>query len=479
MLETASSLTGARGAALIRADLVRARSLGVLRGVLADQIGAAFLELLETLAVESDAARIGSVYGRLFGLLAEEAELYPEPLVGDGWQNHLLDRLLADENAFSRKAQRADFEQIGAALLAQTRCDLVTLRALFSLDAERLARAAAHAAGAEPVEPWVSWRDFSALGTGPPLHTPAGRELKSRLAAVADWPPLAPELAAYYARVGAGLFGRYRAFRWLHNSPHGGGHLEGVPEPDPIRLEQLIGYDSERELVLQNTEQFLAGFPANSVLFYGDRGTGKSSTVKALLNAYAERGLRLVEVAKDDLADFPRIIALLRDRPEPSSCSSTTSRSTSMSTTTVASRRSWKAASRLGRPTSCCTPRPTGAIWSRSAGVTASPYSRPRSTARTRFRRSCRCPTASASERSSPRPTRLAIWRSWKRSWASGAWRSILPSCGVARCSGPSGTTAAAAARRASSSTTLKGSWRWRQSGRAQNADASGSRPGS
>ncbi|HYU19374.1 MAG TPA: ATP-binding protein [Chloroflexota bacterium] len=316
MLETASSLTGARGAALIRADLVRARSLGVLRGVLADQIGAAFLELLETLAVESDAARIGSVYGRLFGLLAEEAELYPEPLVGDGWQNHLLDRLLADENAFSRKAQRADFEQIGAALLAQTRCDLVTLRALFSLDAERLARAAAHAAGAEPVEPWVSWRDFSALGTGPPLHTPAGRELKSRLAAVADWPPLAPELAAYYARVGAGLFGRYRAFRWLHNSPHGGGHLEGVPEPDPIRLEQLIGYDSERELVLQNTEQFLAGFPANSVLFYGDRGTGKSSTVKALLNAYAERGLRLVEVAKDDLADFPRIIALLRDRPE-------------------------------------------------------------------------------------------------------------------------------------------------------------------
>ena len=86
--------------------------------------------------------------------------------------------------------------------------------------------------------------------------------------------------------------------------------------PDPIRLDQLVGYERERELVLQNTEQFLAGFAANSVLLYGDRGTGKSSTVKALLNEHAERGLRLVEVSRDDLGDFPWIIQQLRERPE-------------------------------------------------------------------------------------------------------------------------------------------------------------------
>jgi predicted AAA+ superfamily ATPase len=308
-------LTGARGQALIRADLVGAGSLGVLRGVLDDAVGAAFLELLDLLAGEADAARVGGVYGRLFALLAEEAELYPEPLVGDAWQNHLLDRLLAAENAFSRKAQRADFDRIGESLLAQTRRDLATLRALFALDAERLARAAAHAAAAEPDDAWVGWHRFSPLGSGAPLHGEPGRALKARLAVSDDWPALAADLAAYYARVGAGPFGRYRAFRWLRDGEEHG-HLVGIPEPDPIRLDQLVGYESERELVLRNTEQLLAGFPGNSVLLYGDRGTGKSSTVKALLNEHAERGLRLIEVAKDHLADFPRIIALLRDRPE-------------------------------------------------------------------------------------------------------------------------------------------------------------------
>ena len=320
-LDATASLTGARGSALIRADILRARSLAVLRGVLTDDIGATFLELLEALAVEAEPARVSAVYGRLFALLAEEAELYPEELVGDAWQNHLLDRLLSDDNAFSRKAQRADFSQMGPSLQAQARRDLATLRALFELDGERLAQAASHAAGVapgtgstEPHEIWVGWNQFAALGRGSPLHGDHGRQLKAELADSRDWPAFAPRLAAYYARFGAGLFGRFRAFRWVHEGE--GGRLEGIAEPDPIGLDQLIGYERERELVLQNTEQLLAGFPANSVLLYGDRGTGKSSTVKALLNAHAERGLRLVEVAKVDLADFPKIIALLRDRPE-------------------------------------------------------------------------------------------------------------------------------------------------------------------
>ncbi len=317
-MDPGHSLSGARGVALVRDALVRARALGVLRGVLDDEISETFLELLELMTAEADPARVGAVYGRMFRLLADEAELYPEPLVGDAWQNHLLDRLLADENPFSRKAQRGDLAGIGESLLAQTGRDLAALRTLFALDAERVARAAAHAAGAEPDDGWIGWHRFMPLDADRDarLHTPRGRELKERLAADADWPALVPELAAYYARVGAGLFGRFRAFRWARDDDRGPGHLEGIPAPDPIRLDQLIGYDRQRELVLQNTEQFLAGFPANSVLLYGDRGTGKSSTVKALLNAYAERGLRLIEVAKDDLADFPRIIAQVRDRQE-------------------------------------------------------------------------------------------------------------------------------------------------------------------
>jgi uncharacterized protein len=316
------SLSGARGAALIRADLLRARMLSVLRGVISDDVGIAFLELLEALATEEDPARIGGVYGRLFALLADEAELSTEPLVGDAWQNHLLDRLLETETAFSRKAQRSGARSLGASLLAQVRRDLGALQALFALDASRLARAAAHAANAELSDAWVPWDSFTSLTNGAGPIASASHALKEKLAASDDWPSLAELLAEHYARVGAGPFGRYRAFRWVRDDGHGAGHgarhgrLVGVAMPDPIRLEQLVGYDRERELVLQNTEQFLAGFPANSVLLYGDRGTGKSSTVKALLNEHAGRGLRLVEVSRDDLSDFPWIIQQLRDRPE-------------------------------------------------------------------------------------------------------------------------------------------------------------------
>ena len=312
------SLSGARGAALIRADLLRARMLSVLRGVIGDEIGTAFLELLEALATEEAPARIGGVYGRLFALLADEAELSAEPLVGDAWQNHLLDRLLETETPFSRKAQRAGVDDLGRSLLAQVRRDLGGLQALFALDAPRLARATAHAANVEPADAWVPWDDFRPLTNGGGLIASASHTLKERLAASDDWPALAEALAEHYARIGAGPFGRYRAFRWVRGDGQGAGHgrLVGVAAPDPIRLQELVGYERERDLVLQNTEQFLAGFAANSVLLYGDRGTGKSSTVKALLNEHAERGLRLVEVSRDDLGDFPWIIQQLRDRPE-------------------------------------------------------------------------------------------------------------------------------------------------------------------
>ncbi|MGB9793080.1 MAG: ATP-binding protein, partial [Thermacetogeniaceae bacterium] len=72
--------------------------------------------------------------------------------------------------------------------------------------------------------------------------------------------------------------------------------------------------EAERAEVIENTIHFLSGFPANNVLLYGDRGTGKSSTVKALLNEFHERGLRLVELPKEYLSDFPEVLRKLKGR---------------------------------------------------------------------------------------------------------------------------------------------------------------------
>lgn len=290
----------------------RASSLAVLGSVLADDIGSAYLELLAALGA-GNAAEAARRRARLFGLLAAEAELYPEELVGDAWQNHLLDRLLASETPFSLKAQRAPFAALGRALVEQTRRELATLRGLFELTDEPLAELAA-SLGDGAVAAAGSWGAFSPLAGQAPLHSPAGRELKRRLAATPDWPGLAEALASYFYDHGTGLFGRYRAFRWTRRGHTG--HLEGISHPDPIRLEELIGYERERGLLIENTEHFLRGYPANNVLLYGERGTGKSSSIKALLHAYGDRGLRLIEVPKQYLADFPYILAQLRGRRE-------------------------------------------------------------------------------------------------------------------------------------------------------------------
>src|SRR5690625_3053299 len=96
---------------------------------------------------------------------------------------------------------------------------------------------------------------------------------------------------------------RAQAFRWRKQA--GRGFLEAVAQPHRIRLQQLRNIDRQRALVERNARQFVQGLPANNVLLSGSRGTGKSSLVKAMLNEYAEQGLRLVEIDKYDLTDLP------------------------------------------------------------------------------------------------------------------------------------------------------------------------------
>ena len=100
------------------------------------------------------------------------------------------------------------------------------------------------------------------------------------------------------------------AFKWQNKQ------LKAIHQPKPILLEDLKGIERQMQKVLQNTEQFLKGLPANDVLLTGSRGTGKSSIVRALLSRYQNAGLRLIEIERDDLADLPEIQKLIQDRPE-------------------------------------------------------------------------------------------------------------------------------------------------------------------
>jgi predicted AAA+ superfamily ATPase len=103
------------------------------------------------------------------------------------------------------------------------------------------------------------------------------------------------------------------AYRWRKRS--GRGFLQPVTHPHKIRLTDLQGIDEQVRLVEQNTRQFLEGLTANDVLLTGARGTGKSSLVKAVLNKFSAKGLRLIEVEKHDLMDLPDIVDLVADAP--------------------------------------------------------------------------------------------------------------------------------------------------------------------
>ncbi|MFZ4528504.1 MAG: ATP-binding protein [Undibacterium curvum] len=104
------------------------------------------------------------------------------------------------------------------------------------------------------------------------------------------------------------------AFRWRKRG--GIGYLQVVRHPATIRLEDLQNIVRQKDLITQNTRQFVLGLPANNVLLTGARGTGKSSLIKACLHQFADQGLRLIEVDKADLADLPDIVDLVAERHE-------------------------------------------------------------------------------------------------------------------------------------------------------------------
>lgn len=112
----------------------------------------------------------------------------------------------------------------------------------------------------------------------------------------------------HYRQYGVGKYGLNKAFRYLDNE------IIPIEHIGNNTLEQLIGYESQKERLKANTEAFLNGRKANNVLLYGDSGTGKSSSIKALLNEYYKDGLRMVEVYKHQFIALPQIINELQNR---------------------------------------------------------------------------------------------------------------------------------------------------------------------
>lgn len=141
------------------------------------------------------------------------------------------------------------------------------------------------------------------------LAAPSPRTLlEESIATASCGKELADLLLEHYEHYGYGDIASHKAFRW-DSSSH---KLLGISHFENIALKDLIGYERQKEMLAGNTEAFIAGKPANNVLLVGARGTGKSSSVKALANAYYEQGLRILQATKAQLTDLPKIMDTLR-----------------------------------------------------------------------------------------------------------------------------------------------------------------------
>lgn len=114
----------------------------------------------------------------------------------------------------------------------------------------------------------------------------------------------------FYNTFGCGDISRFRSFKY----DGGLKKIVGIDNPDTITFDDIIGYTAQTEELIGNTEAFLKGFPANNVLLVGSRGTGKSSSVKALANKYYKDGLRIIEITKEQIVELTKLLSSLKDR---------------------------------------------------------------------------------------------------------------------------------------------------------------------
>ena len=254
----------------------RLHGLVVFRALLEDPVVAKLVDLTDRM----DAGASG------MGLVCDAAAAFEAALFEHtpNWSDYLSNAVLESETICVRQAAAG---QLSPVLQSALDSELAFLQALCGLTLDKLFQTA-----------------YSEQSQRP------------ELAFLPRWETRELDLAAAYTqrmsevgKKGYGMFAKHHVFT-VEN-----GQLVPVKYPDPQKLSELPGYEQEREKVIANTRALLTGMPANNVLLYGDAGTGKSSTVKAICNEFAAEGLRLVEVKKNQLYQIPDLMDKLAANP--------------------------------------------------------------------------------------------------------------------------------------------------------------------
>lgn len=225
-------------------------------------------------------------------ILKEESRFFKLVSSRGSLKEHISRLILTDDNIFTESACGNKQDSLDDSITKAVKSDLIKLEFISSLCTQDITDNAPNGDCKEILRTMPEWK------VGKPLAP-----LES------EWDKQFPLLCRHYRENGYGKFAKHIAFTWRK------GMLCPVTSIDPITLNDLKNYEEQRQKIVDNTESFISGHPANNVLLYGDRGTGKSSTVHALLNEYHSRGLRMIEIPKSTVSELTLIREAIASSP--------------------------------------------------------------------------------------------------------------------------------------------------------------------
>ncbi|MCH5303660.1 MAG: ATP-binding protein [Ruminococcus sp.] len=263
-------------------NLLLLNSLSVFRNILNRSVIAGYKKLLESISEKPE--RFLLSYGEFYNLLNERN-------MTDNLAYYITQAALFDENRFTLAAAGNKTEELSENFLNAVKRDCEIILALSKLSCDDIINEYKYKDEifeiSENLPRWSCGKPVDEFSNGVDINS----------------------LCDFYRQNGCGMFARYKAFIWRD------GDIKPVVHPDRIDINSFIGYERQRNQVIENTMAFLDGKTCNNCLLYGDMGTGKSSTVKAIGNKFRKDGLRVVEMPKERLKDFPLLVDKIASLP--------------------------------------------------------------------------------------------------------------------------------------------------------------------
>lgn len=224
------------------------------------------------------------------------------------WHNYLAFILITNENSFSMTSEKVGANDGTVNYFAKN--DFKIFKKLFDFDFSEIEEAL-------DIDCFTIVNNYKAIGKKERMYnknvSTKVQDISRAIEGAKDENDIFKIVTDFYKAYGVGMFGLNKVFRIVHPT---NGDMQFVPinNTEDVRLDDLIGYEIQKQKIVENTEAFVAGRKANNALLFGDSGTGKSTTIKAIINEYYDQGLRMIEIYKHQFQDLSQVISQIKNR---------------------------------------------------------------------------------------------------------------------------------------------------------------------